>query len=118
MRGLARRVVTEEYAHRCGKHEATGDGAGGQQRRPVRHRGNRDRHDDTAQDAGDTARDAQKQAEENVRVAKQLYDVGSGTSTQVLDAESLRTTARTNQDEAQFDLAAAQFQLERAAGVL
>lgn len=65
-----------------------------------------------------SAADAVTQAEENLRVARQLYEAGAGTSTQVLDAESLRAAALTNHDNAQFDLAIAQFNLERAVGVL
>jgi outer membrane protein TolC len=58
------------------------------------------------------------QAEENLRVARQIYEAGSGTSTQVLDAEALRLTALSNRDNAQFDLWVADFRLERAAGSL
>lgn len=65
-----------------------------------------------------SAADAVTQAEENLRVARQLYQAGAGTSTEVLDAESLRAAALTNRDDAQFDLAIAQFNLERAVGVL
>jgi outer membrane protein TolC len=64
--------------------------------------------------AGTTVR----QAEENVRVAKELYASGLGTSNQVLDAESLRVVALTNRDEATFDLLIAQFRLQRAMGDL
>jgi len=71
-----------------------------------------------AQSSLASAGDAVQQAEENLRVARQLYDVGSGTDTQVLDAESLRTTALTNRDDARFDLQVAQFELERAVGSL
>jgi outer membrane protein len=58
------------------------------------------------------------QAEENVRVAKELYASGLGTSNQVLDAESLRVVALTNRDDATFDLLIAQFRLQRAIGDL
>jgi len=58
------------------------------------------------------------QAEENVRVAKELYASGLGTSNQVLDAESLRVVALTNRDDATFDLLIAQFRLQRAMGDL
>jgi outer membrane protein len=59
-----------------------------------------------------------RQAEENVRVAKELYASGLGTSNQVLDAESLRVVAVTNRDDAAFDLLIAQFRLQRAMGDL
>jgi outer membrane protein len=58
------------------------------------------------------------QAEENVRVAKELYASGLGTSNQVLDAESLRVAALTNRDDAAFDVLIAQFRLQRALGDL
>jgi outer membrane protein TolC len=61
---------------------------------------------------------AVNQAEENVRVAKELYSSGLGTSNQVLDAESLRIVALTNRDDANFDLLIAQFRLQRAMGDL
>jgi outer membrane protein len=61
---------------------------------------------------------AVNQAEENVRVAKELYSSGLGTSNQVLDAESLRVVALTNRDDANFDLLIAQFRLQRAMGDL
>ena len=61
---------------------------------------------------------AVSQAEENVRVAKELYSSGLGTSNQVLDAESLRVVALTNRDDATFDLLIAQFRLQRAMGDL
>ena len=58
------------------------------------------------------------QAQENVRVAKELYASGLGTSNQVLDAESLRVAALTNRDDAAFDVLIAQFRLQRALGDL
>ena len=58
------------------------------------------------------------QAEENVRVAKELYASGLGTSNQVLDAETLRVSALTNRDDAAFDVLIAQFRLQRALGDL
>ena len=58
------------------------------------------------------------QAEENVRVAKEIYASGLGTSNQVLDAEALRVTALTNRDDAAFDVLNAQFRLQRALGDL
>ncbi len=64
--------------------------------------------------AGTTVR----QAEENVRVAEELYASGLGTGNQVLDAESLRVVALTNRDDATFDLLIAQFRLQRVLGDL
>ena len=58
------------------------------------------------------------QAEENVRVADELYRSGLGTNTQVLDAETLRATALTNRDTARYDLVIAGYRLERALGEL
>ena len=56
------------------------------------------------------------QAEENIRIAKELYRSGLGTNNQVLDAESLRVIANTNRDDATFDVILAQYRLRRAAG--
>ncbi len=58
------------------------------------------------------------QADENLRVAKELYASGLGTSNQVLDAETLRVGALTNRDDATFDLLIARFRLQRAMGDL
>ncbi len=58
------------------------------------------------------------QAEENVRIAKELYGSGLGTSNQVLDAEALRIVASTNRDDAVYDVLVADYRLQRAVGVL
>ena len=58
------------------------------------------------------------EAQEDVRVAKELYASGLGTSNQVLAAESLRVAAFTNRDDAVFDVLIAQFRLQRAVGDL
>ncbi len=58
------------------------------------------------------------QAEENVRIAKELYSSGLGTNNQVLDAETLRVISLTNRDDAGFDLLIAQYRLQRALGEL
>ena len=58
------------------------------------------------------------QAEENVRIAKELYASGLGTNNQVLDAETLRIVAVTNRDDASFDALVAQYRLQRAIGAL
>ena len=51
------------------------------------------------------------QAEENVRIARELYGSGLGTNNQVLDAETLRVISLTNRDDAGFDLLVAQYRL-------
>ena len=58
------------------------------------------------------------QAEENVRVSRELYSSGLGTNNQVLDAETLRVISLTNRDDAGFDLLVAQYRLQRALGEL
>lgn len=58
------------------------------------------------------------QAEENVRIAKELYASGLGTNNQVLDAETLRIIALSNRDDASFDALIAQYRLQRAIGAL
>ncbi|HXR24961.1 MAG TPA: TolC family protein, partial [Candidatus Binataceae bacterium] len=58
------------------------------------------------------------QAEENVRIAKELYGSGLGTNNQVLDAETLRIAAISNRDDASFDAIIAQYRLQRAVGAL
>jgi outer membrane protein len=58
------------------------------------------------------------QAEENVRIAKELYASGLGTNNQVLDAETLRIIAISNRDDASFDALIAQYRLQRAIGEL
>ena len=58
------------------------------------------------------------QAEENVRIAKELYRNGLGTNNQVLDAETLNVIAVTNRDDARFDALLSEFRLQRAIGAL
>ncbi len=58
------------------------------------------------------------QAEENVRIAEELYSSGLGTNNQVLDAETLRVIAVTNRDDASFDALIAEYRLQRAIGML
>jgi len=62
--------------------------------------------------------EAVAQAEENLRLAKELYGSGLGTNTQVLDAEALRVVALTNRDSASFDLIVAEYRVRRALGEL
>ncbi len=61
---------------------------------------------------------AVEQAQENVRTAKELYDSGLATNTQVLEAEALRATALTDRDAAAYDLIVAGYRLSRAIGDL
>lgn len=61
-------------------------------------------------------RSAVTQAEENLRIAKELYGSGLGTNTQVLDAEALRVTAVRNRDDALLDQLVAAYRLRRATG--
>jgi hypothetical protein len=47
--------------------------------------------------------EAVAEAEENLRMARELYGSGLATNTQVLDAESLRIGALTNRENARYD---------------
>lgn len=60
--------------------------------------------------------EAVAEAEENLRMARELYGSGLCTNTQVLDAESLRIGALTNRDNARYDLQLAHYQLRHATG--
>lgn len=62
--------------------------------------------------------EAVTEAEENLRMARELYGSGLATNTQVLDAESLRIGAMTNRDNARYDLQLARYQLRHATGAL
>jgi outer membrane protein TolC len=64
------------------------------------------------------AKNAIMQAEENLRVVRDRYRNGEGTNTEVLDAEALRATSRSNLDNAGYDAALAELQLARAVGLL
>ena len=63
-------------------------------------------------------REAVVQAEENLRVARELYSVGLTTNTVVLDAEALRLKATSNADNAGLDAVLSEIRLERATGGL
>jgi outer membrane protein TolC len=63
-------------------------------------------------------REARSQAEENLRMSRELYGAGLGTNTQVLDAVALRIAAASNHDNAVLDEALALLALERAVGQL
>jgi len=66
----------------------------------------------------EVTREAVAQAEENLRIARQQYEAGIVNSTRVLEAETLRISARTNENNAQVDADLAQLRLARAAGEL
>jgi outer membrane protein TolC len=59
-----------------------------------------------------------EQAEENLRIARELYGAGLGTQTQLLEAETLRVRALTNRDNATLDAGLARLRLARAVGSL
>lgn len=64
------------------------------------------------------SREAKSQAEENLRMTRELYGGGLGTNTQVLDAVSLQIAAANNHDNAVLDEALALLALQRAVGKL
>ena len=63
-------------------------------------------------------REATERAEENLRVARRRYATGMGTSTEVLDAETLRTEAYRNHYQATYDAVLAVLRLQHATGEL
>lgn len=58
------------------------------------------------------------QAEQNLKVAKDRYQNGIGTNTEVLDAEALRSVSQLNNNDARYDAALARLKLARSLGVL
>jgi outer membrane protein TolC len=58
----------------------------------------------TARERLNVTKDAEKQAEENLRINRVKYEEGIGTGTDVLDAVSLLSVARTNHYAALYDL--------------
>jgi outer membrane protein len=64
------------------------------------------------------SRTAVAQADENLRTARELYEAGMGTNTQVLDAVALRVTAANNRDDSALDLELAGLELAHAVGEL
>ncbi len=71
---------------------------------------------DLAQKDIPTTRKAVKQAEENLRVSEERYKVQATTSTEVLDAQTLLTRARTNYYDALYNHNLAKARLQRAIG--
>jgi outer membrane protein TolC len=66
----------------------------------------------------EVTRQAVEQADENLKVARNLFKAGMATHTQVLDAERLRTTTYTNHDNATYDHVLAGLRLRRTLGEL
>ena len=66
----------------------------------------------------EVTRQAVGQADENLKVARNLFKAGMATHTQVLDAERLRTTTYTNHDNATYDHVLAGLRLRRTLGEL
>jgi outer membrane protein len=66
----------------------------------------------------DLAAAAVDQAEENLRVVRDRYRSGEGTNTEVLNAEALRSSSRSNLDNAHYDAALARYRLARSVGLL
>jgi outer membrane protein len=64
------------------------------------------------------ATEAVAEADENLRISRELYGSGLGTNTQVLDAVALQVTAANNRDNAALDEALALYRLSYAAGGL
>jgi len=63
-----------------------------------------------------TTKKAVEQAEENLRVSEERYKVQATTSTEVLDAQTLLTQARSNYYDALYDHNLAKVRLKRAIG--
>lgn len=64
------------------------------------------------------AETAIKQSEENLRINRERYQERAGTATEVLDAQTLLTQARTDYHRAAYDLQVAQARMMRAIGEL
>ena len=64
------------------------------------------------------SREAGAQAEENLRMSRELYGAGLATNTQVLDAVTLQINAVNNRDNAGLDETLAEVRLEHAIGAL
>jgi len=66
----------------------------------------------------EVTRQAVAQADENLKVARNLFKAGMATHTQVLDAVRLRTTTYSNHDNATYDHVLAGLRLRRTLGEL
>jgi len=62
--------------------------------------------------------EAVAQAQENLRITRELYGAGLGTNTQVLDADTLQINALNNHNNAVLDESLSLLRLERAVGAL
>jgi outer membrane protein TolC len=62
--------------------------------------------------------EAVEQAQENLRISRELYGAGLGTNTQVLDAVTLQISALSNHDNAVLDDSLSLLRLARAVGAL
>lgn len=62
------------------------------------------------------ASEAVSQADENLRMTRELYGAGLGTNTQVLDASSLQVAAKNNRDNAELDASLSLLTLAYAVG--
>lgn len=65
-----------------------------------------------------TAAEAVNQADENLRMSRELYGAGLATNTQVLNAVALQVTAANNRDNAALDEVLALYRLSHATGAL
>ena len=61
---------------------------------------------------------AAEQADENLRIARERYNAGLGTQTQLLEAETLRVQALRNRHDAALDAGLSELRLARATGAL
>jgi len=66
----------------------------------------------------DVTPEAIQQAEENLRVVRKRYSFGTATNTEVLDAETLRSQAYRNHDDAMYEAVLAVLRLRHATGDL
>jgi outer membrane protein len=72
----------------------------------------------TARERLNVAARTLEQADENLRVSRDRYRAGTGTNTEVLDADTLRQRAYVNFYSARYDAVLAGFRLRRATGAL
>ncbi|HEY8076486.1 MAG TPA: TolC family protein [Labilithrix sp.] len=72
----------------------------------------------TAREAFAVAKTALEQAEENYRIVTKRFEQAAGTSFDVVDAESLLTTARAQVENAKYGLLVTRLSLQRATGAM
>jgi outer membrane protein TolC len=73
---------------------------------------------ESAREAYAVAKTAVEQAEENYRIVAKRFEQAAGTSFDVVDAESLLTTARAQVEDALYGYLVARLALQRATGVM